>query len=102
MKAYTENEQEGSSGSWYYNKKKNNKTSLESQAEHRHDLLVELDSEAKTYQKNKKPEEPNHYFRMMKELTLTGYFTSEVSATKALRYVAVPGKYEGCIPYNKG
>ena len=39
---------------------------------------------------------------MMKELTLLGFFTSEIGATKALRYVAVPGKYVGCIPYNKG
>ena len=67
-----------------------------------HALLVDLDKEAKEYQKTKKPEDPNHYFRMIKELTLMGFFTSEVGATKALRYVAVPGKYEGCIPYNKG
>jgi hypothetical protein len=39
---------------------------------------------------------------MMKELTLLGFFTSEVGATKALRYVAVPGKYEGCVDYKKG
>ena len=39
---------------------------------------------------------------MMKELTLTGFFTSEVGATKAVRYVAVPGRYEGSIPYKKG
>jgi hypothetical protein len=38
----------------------------------------------------------------MKELTLLGYFTSEPGATKALRYVAVPGRYDGCIPYKKG
>lgn len=83
-------------------KKKNSKSFMESTPTQRHDLLVELDAEAKAYQKSKKPDEPNHYFRMMKELTLTGFFTSEVGATKALRYVAVPGKYEGCIPYNKG
>jgi hypothetical protein len=47
-------------------------------------------------------EDPTHYFRMMKELTLWGYFSSEIGATKALRYIAVPGKYEGCIPYKKG
>lgn len=82
--------------------KKNGKSFIKSTAEQRHDLLVELDKEAKEYQKNKKEEDPNHYFRMMKELTLLGFFTSEVGATKALRYVAVPGKYEGCIPYNKG
>ncbi|HRN58498.1 MAG TPA: gluconate 2-dehydrogenase subunit 3 family protein [Agriterribacter sp.] len=38
----------------------------------------------------------------MKELTLLGYFTSEIGATQALRYIAVPGKYEGCVPYTKG
>ncbi|TDO26390.1 gluconate 2-dehydrogenase subunit 3 family protein [Sediminibacterium goheungense] len=83
-------------------KKKHNKTFLESSPEERHALLVDLDKEVKEYQKTKKEEDPNHYFRMMKELTLMGFFTSEVGATKALRYVAVPGKYEGCIPYNKG
>jgi hypothetical protein len=38
----------------------------------------------------------------MKQLTMLGYFTSEVGSTQALRYVPVPGKYEGCIPYKKG
>ncbi len=83
-------------------KAKNSKSFMESTPAQRHDLLVALDAEAKEYQKNKKKDDPNHYFRMMKELTLTGYFTSEVGATKALRYVAVPGKYEGCIDYKKG
>ncbi|MFT3903762.1 MAG: gluconate 2-dehydrogenase subunit 3 family protein [Niabella sp.] len=45
---------------------------------------------------------PRHYFSMMKELTLLGFFTSEPGATKALRYAAIPGKYEPCIPYKKG
>ena len=43
-----------------------------------------------------------HYFSMMKELTLLGFFTSEPGATKALRYVAIPGKYDPCIPYAQG
>lgn len=83
-------------------KAKNSKTFLDSNEQERHDLLVALDTEQKEYQKNKKTDQPNHYFRMMKELTLWGYFSSEVGATKALRYVAVPGKYEGCIDYKKG
>jgi len=33
---------------------------------------------------------------------LSGYFTSEIGATKALRYVAVPGKFDGSYPYKKG
>ena len=83
-------------------KKKSGKTFLESTPEQRHDLLVDLDKEMKDYQKSKKETDPTHYFKMVKELTLLGFFTSEVGATKALRYVAVPGKYEGCIPYKKG
>jgi hypothetical protein len=83
-------------------KKKNGKSFLESTPEQRHDLLVDLDKEQKDYMSKKKPDEPAHYFRMMKELTLWGYFTSEPGATKALRYIAVPGKYDGCVPYKKG
>jgi len=83
-------------------KKKSSKSFLDSSPQERHDLLVELDKEQKEYMSKKKPDDPSHYFRMMKELTLWGYFTSEVGATKALRYVAVPGRYEGCVPYKKG
>lgn len=82
--------------------KLNNASFLKSTPEQRHTLLVNLDKEAKDYQKSKKPDDPNHYFSMMKQLTLMGYFTSKPGATQALRYVAVPGKYEGCIPYKKG
>lgn len=82
--------------------KKNDKSFMESTPQQRHDLLVELDKEQKEHEKNKKKEDPNHYFRMMKELTLLGYFTSEIGATKALRYVESPGRYDGCVPYKKG
>ena len=71
-------------------------------ANQRHALLVDLDNEQREYMKKKKADEPSHYFRMMKELTLLGYFTSEIGCTQALRYVDVPGKYEGCVPYKKG
>jgi glucoside 3-dehydrogenase (cytochrome c) hitch-hiker subunit len=47
-------------------------------------------------------EPPNRYFRMMKELSLLGYFTSEIGATQALRYEESPGKWEPCIPYRPG
>lgn len=45
---------------------------------------------------------PAHYFRMMKELTLLGYFTSEIGCTKAQRYVESPGRFDPCIPYQPG
>lgn len=41
------------------------------------------------------------FILMFKELTMLGYFTSEPGATQVLRYLAVPGKYEGCIPFEE-
>src|SRR5690554_6467585 len=43
-----------------------------------------------------------HYINMLKDLTVLGYFTSEIGATKALRYVETPGRYDPCVDYNKG
>lgn len=83
-------------------KKQYDNTFLKITPQQRHELLVQLDKEQKEYTGKKKPEDPAHYFRMMKELTLLGYFTSEIGATQARRYVPVPGRYEGCVPYKKG
>jgi len=43
-----------------------------------------------------------HWFTLFKQLTLTGFFNSELGCTKALRYVKIPGKYDGYLPYKKG
>ena len=45
---------------------------------------------------------PAHYFRMMKELALLGYFTSEIGYTQAQRYVESPGRFDPCVPYTPG
>lgn len=84
------------------------KSFMELSPEQRTQVLTAIDKERVEYNKNKgkqpatDPKPATHYFQYMKELTLLGYFTSEPGATKALRYVPVPGKYEGCIPYKKG
>ncbi len=83
-------------------KKHHGKTFMDSTPEERTAFLTELDKEAKEYQKNKQKEDPTHYFTMIKQLTLSGLFTSKIGATEVLRYVAVPGKFEGCVPYTKG
>ncbi|KAA3439826.1 gluconate 2-dehydrogenase subunit 3 family protein [Rufibacter hautae] len=83
-------------------KKRFDKKFLEATPQQRTQLLTQLDNDQKAHQKNKKEDAPNHYFRMMKELTLLGFFTSEVGATQALRYLPVPGRYDGCMPYKKG
>jgi gluconate 2-dehydrogenase gamma chain len=38
------------------------------------------------------------FILMTKELTLLGFFTSQVGATQVLQYVAVPGSYHACVP----
>jgi hypothetical protein len=65
-------------------------------------VIEALDKEQHAFQKSKKPEEPTHYFRMMKELALLGFFTSEIGYTKAMRYKETPGEFQPCIPYTKG
>ena len=70
--------------------------------EQRHALLVKLDNEQRETMKTWKEGDPKPYFRLMKELTLLGYFTSEIGCKEARRYVETPGKYEACIPYKKG
>jgi hypothetical protein len=65
-------------------------------------FLNELDREQRTYTAKKKVGEPAHYFRVLKELTILGYFSSEVGSTQALRFLEVPGAYNGSLPYKKG
>lgn len=57
-------------------------------------LLREAEAQANAAAAQKQP----HYFLALRELTSVGYFTSEVGATKALRYDPIPGAYHGCIP----
>lgn len=58
-------------------------------------LLEQLDREQKA-------SAAVHYFRMMKELALLGYFTSEIGCTQALRYLETPGSFNPCTPYTPG
>ena len=39
---------------------------------------------------------------LLQELTILGYFTSEIGATQALAYDPVPGGYRGCVPLAPG
>lgn len=64
----------------------------------RHELLSALDQQAKQAAANPLP----HFFILIKQLTLMVFFTSKVAATEVLRYVAIPGRYDGNLPYKKG
>lgn len=64
--------------------------------------LEQLDREAKSYMDSRAQGAPPHFFRLMKELTLLGYFTSEIGVTQAQRYRESPGSFDPCVPYNPG
>ncbi|WP_341224738.1 gluconate 2-dehydrogenase subunit 3 family protein [uncultured Arcticibacterium sp.] len=65
--------------------------------------VKEIDPETgKVKDDGKSAEKVTPFFNIMKELTLFGYFTSEIGATQELDYVPIPGRYEGCIPLKEG
>ncbi|MFN4161029.1 MAG: gluconate 2-dehydrogenase subunit 3 family protein [Stenotrophomonas sp.] len=75
----------------------------------RTELLRALDAEARQHAGDvtetgtvAEGEAMPHYFTMIKQLAIFGFFTSKVGATDVLRYVAVPGRYDGDLPYVPG
>jgi hypothetical protein len=68
-------------------------------------LLEKLDAEQVEYMRKVeyrngvKTDSAPHYFRMIKELALLGYFTSEIGYTQAMRYEETPGRYDPCVPH---
>jgi hypothetical protein len=108
-------------------KKMYSKSFMECTAEQRHDLLISLEKEAKEFNQKRNETDnplreehekknstlawkdqtefegsPSHYYTMMKQLTLMGFFTSKTGMTETLRHTPVPGKYDGSFPYAKG
>ena len=69
-------------------------------------LLERLDAEqlawSRSHPGNPGDDAPPHYFRMMKELALLGYFTSEIGYTRAMRYAETPGRFDPCVPLEPG
>lgn len=120
---YTEEEQkafnEGISKLQEVCQKMYSKSFMDITPQQRHELLVSLEKEAKAFNEKKDAAEkeqkevakaakqpfvgaPPHYYTMMKQLTLWGFFTSKTGMTETLRHIPVPGKYDGALPYKKG
>lgn len=78
------------------------KSFLDSTPVERTGLANALDAEQRAYHSTKTRDDPPHYFKMMKELTILGYFSSEIGCTQAVRYIEVPGAFHGDVPYKKG
>jgi hypothetical protein len=65
---------------------------LELTATERHDLVMGFD------ETKPQPE----FYRMIKQLAVWGYFTSEIGATQAMAHVAVPGRFDGVVTIPPG
>jgi len=61
------------------------------------EILEDMDYEL-AQARDAKTDTSGNFFGMMKWLTLTGYYTSEIGATSELHYRVVPGRYEPCYP----
>ena len=108
-------------------KKVTGKSFMDCTPQERHDFLVGLEKEAKTYNTKRdeadKPKKEalkeansklpwkdqkefedatSHYYTMIKQLTLFGFFSSKTGMTETLRHIPVPGRYDGAYPYAKG
>lgn len=68
----------------------------------KNELLLMLEEKSKTYNQNIIKGEAPHYYTMMKQLTIWGFLSSATVGTKILRHVPIPGRYDGCLPYEKG
>jgi hypothetical protein len=49
-----------------------------------------------------KPKTKPMFFAIARDLTILGFFSSEIGATKAYEYVEIPGRYDGCMDMKPG
>lgn len=110
-------------------KKEYSKTFLEMSTTERIDLITKLKVETIAAQKEEKeeleksekakpaeaqtsqvkaapPRDSNKakpmFFAIARDLTILGFFTSEIGATKANEYIEFPGRYDGCVDLKPG
>lgn len=77
-------------------KTKFNKEFLSLTNEEKNQLMNELKQQA--IDSNKEPS----FFLIARDLTLLGYFSSEIGCTMAREYLPIPGKYDGNTEYKSG
>jgi len=63
---------------------------------------IEKDENMQATSKGAKNNAKPYFFQIMRDLSLLGYFTSEIGATKSLVYLPVPGRFDGCVDLTPG
>ena len=74
---------------------------MELEPSQQQEFVKKMHDEALQTERATNPAPKRPFILMMKELTMLGFFTSEVGATQVLQYEAVPGAYHGCIPLSE-
>ncbi len=65
------------------------------------EILKQLEKETKEAPDPVSNTDLKPFFDMAKELTIVGYYTSEIGASQELQANIVPGYYEACMPYSE-
>jgi hypothetical protein len=77
-----------------------NKDILSLSLKEREKLVADLRLDTIERQKEDKKVKKNgpYFFVLLRDLTILGYFASEIGCTQAREYLPVPGKYDGSYP----
>ena len=75
------------------------KNFMDAEQKEKMELLLVLDREAIAARRAGAKE--TLFFGMLKEMTLAGYYTSQVGMTQELHYDPAPGYFDGCIPFSQ-
>ncbi|WGQ12335.1 gluconate 2-dehydrogenase subunit 3 family protein [Pedobacter gandavensis] len=81
---------------------KKEKDELEKQQENITQKKSEKEAPGNAMTPKDKPKTKPQFFAIARDLTLLGYFTSEIGATQAKAYVQIPGRYDGCVDLKPG
>ncbi|TBO42399.1 gluconate 2-dehydrogenase subunit 3 family protein [Pedobacter kyonggii] len=67
-------------------------------------LMIDLRAIALAQKASKSEENKDlaYFFITARDLTLLGYYSSEIGCTKAREYVLIPGRYDGNVPLKPG
>ncbi|MGN8058323.1 gluconate 2-dehydrogenase subunit 3 family protein [Pedobacter sp. 22163] len=67
-------------------------------------LMIDLRAIALAQKASKSEENKDlaYFFITARDLTLLGYYSSEIGCTKAREYVLIPGRYNGNVPLKPG
>jgi len=67
-------------------------------------LMIDLRALSLAQKETKSEENKDlvYFFTTARDLTLLGYYSSEIGCTKAREYVLIPGRYDGNVPLKPG